>query len=160
MSKIFFLVFTVVLAISCRTNVGDGEKISNQAFVQDNASIFSDDETRKLTLKILNYEVKSTNEICIFTLDSIPNHEKPMYYATNLANNLGVGKKEKDNGLLILVSKYDRELAIVTGLETENYLTDYKCKVLIDSIIVPKFKKGEFYLGINNALDRIIYEWK
>ena len=148
---------TYLLAIfvfsSCKTKHNSE---LNQEVVQDYALMFSQTEKEALTTKIINYELASTNEICIYTIDSLPKNTKAIYYATNIANNLGVGKKEKDNGLLILISKYDRQLAIATGKSTEKIITDYMCKIIIDSTIVTEFKKGKYFNGINNALDSII----
>ena len=144
---------------SCKTNTEKYPSI-NQAIVEDYALIFLENEKAALTTTILNYEALSTNEICIYTIDSLPKNTNAIYQASNIAQNLGIGKKEKNNGLLILISKHDKQIAIATGYSTEKTITDYICKVIIDSIIVPKFKKGEYYNGINNALDTIIEKWK
>ena len=160
MKKSFlFLCFWIVVLSSCKTNTNNNSTL-NQAVIQDYALIFSQDEKEALTIKIIDYEAVSTNEICVYTIDSLPKNTEAIYHATAIANNLGIGKKEKDNGLLILISKYDRQLAITTGKGTEKIITDYMCKVIIDSTIVPKFKKGEYYIGIDNALDRIVEKWE
>lgn len=154
---IIYLIFVFILS-SCKTNTNDSPTLS-QAVVQDYALLFSNSEKDSLTQKIINYEAHSTNEVCIYTIDSLPKNTKAIDHATTIANTLGVGKKEKNNGLLILISKNDRQVAIATGKSTEEILTDYMCKIIIDSTIVPKFKKGEYFYGINNALDSIIKKW-
>lgn len=153
----FLIIFFVLFA--CKTNTNNTTTF-NQAVLQDYSLLFSDSEKDSLTQKIINYEASSTNEICIYTIDSLPKNAEAIYHATTIANNLGVGKNKKDNGLLILISKYDRQLAIATGKGTEKTITDYMCKVIIDSTIVPQFKKGEYYIGINNAIDSIIKKWQ
>lgn len=155
-SILFLIIFFVLCA--CKTNTNNTTTF-NQAVVQDYALLFSDSEKNSLTQKIINYEAYSTNEICIYTIDSLPKNTKTIYHATTVANNLGVGKNEKDNGLLILISKYDKQLAIATGKGTEKIITDYMCKVIIDSTIVPEFKKEDYFSGINNAIDSIIKKW-
>ena len=160
MKKSILYILLVSLAfISCKTKT---EEIleTNQSVVQDYAQIFSKVEADSLSKKIIDFELFSTNEICVYTIDSIPNNESALYYATKIANNLGVGKKEKDNGLLILISKYDRQIGIATGYRTENIFTDYMCKTIIENTIVPQFKNGNYYEGINNALDSIMTKWK
>lgn len=160
MRKSFLLLcFWIIILSSCKSNTNNNSTF-NQAVVQDYALLFSNSEKNSLTQKIINYESSSTNEICVYTIDSLPKNTKAIYHATNIAEHLGVGKKEKDNGLLILISKYDRQLAIATGKGTEKIITDYMCKVIIDSTIVPKFKKGEYYIGIDSALSRIIKKWE
>lgn len=159
MKNNLFIITLLTVLVSCKTKT-NSTTLKNQAVVQDYANFFSKEQKGSLTSKIINYEASSSNEICVYTLDSIPNTSSAHLYATLLANRLGVGKKEKNNGVLVLISKYDREIAIATGLETEKFLTDYKCKIIIDSTIVPKFKKNEFYKGMNNAIDSIITMWK
>ncbi|WP_298342262.1 TPM domain-containing protein [uncultured Algibacter sp.] len=153
------LYITILVLVSCKTKTNPNF-LKHHAVVQDYAHLFSYAEKDSLSNTIIDYEITSTNEVCIYTIDSLPKNVSVHDYATTLANRLGVGKKEKDNGLLILISKYNRDIAITTGYNTEKHLTDYDCKIIIDSTIVPKFKKGEFYNGINNALNRIIYKWK
>lgn len=82
-----------------------------------------------------------------------------MYYATKLGEQLGVGKKEKDNGLLIFLAKTNRKVAIATGIATEKILTDYDCRVIIDSTMIPNFKTGNYYRGLDLALDTIMKKW-
>ncbi|MEN3324996.1 TPM domain-containing protein [Mariniflexile soesokkakense] len=156
--NIIHILLVSFVIVSCKTKNKEVIHI-NQSVVQDYASIFSEFERDSLSKKIIDFENYSTNEICIYTIDSIPNNETALYYATKMANQLGVGKKEKDNGLLILISKYDRQIEIATGYSTEKILTDNMCKTIIDSTIVPQFKNRYYYEGINNALDSIIKRW-
>ncbi len=92
--------------------------------------LFSNAEKDSLSQKIINYEASSTNEIFVYTIDSLPENTSALDHATNIAEGLGVGKKEKDNGLLILISKYDRQLAIATGKGTEKIITNYMSQVI------------------------------
>ncbi len=77
-----------------------------------------------------------------------------------MSNEWGIGKAEKNNGLLILFSKSLGEIQISTGTGTEKILTDKICKKVIDQIIIPEFKKGEFHNGIKKGLEKLITEWK
>lgn len=156
-----FITYLVLLFTfsSCKTNTNSNSELNQAVVVQDYALVFSQNEKELLSSKIIKYEASSTNEICIYTIDSLPKNTKAIFHATNIANNLGVGKKEKDNGLLILISKYDRQLAIATGYGTEKIITDVVCQSIIDETIIPKFKETEYFIGINNALDSIIGKW-
>ncbi len=160
MKKSFlFLCFWIIIFSSCKTNNHDISKL-NQAVVQDYALLFSDSEQDALTKKIIDYEAISTNEICIYTIDSLPKNTNALYHATQIAEGLGIGKKEKDNGLLILVSKLDRNVTIATGKGTEKIITDKVSKMIIDSTMIPEFKIGNYFNGVDNALDRIIEKWE
>ncbi|WP_290697506.1 YgcG family protein [Lacinutrix sp.] len=157
MKKYFTFLICLLLFISCKKEVS--ETLIYNKVVQDYSNIFSENEEIKLSEKIINYEKLTTNQICIYTIDAIPNNETILDYATNLSNNLGVGTKEKDNGLLILISKFDREMAISTGIGTEKTITDSIAKAIIKETIVPKFKDSFYFKGINIGLDSIFLKW-
>lgn len=158
MKKTLFIAISILVLVSCKSKINPST-LKNQAVVQDYANLFHKTQKDSLSQKIIKYESTSSNEICVYTIDSLPKDVTVHRYATKLANTLGVGKKEKDNGLFILVSKYDREISIATGFGTEKIISDYQCKTIIDSTIVPQFKNGDFYKGINNAIDSLIVIW-
>jgi len=53
-----------------------------------------------------------------------------------------------------------RQIGIATGTGTELILTDKICKEVIDKIIIPKFKNGEFYGGIKKGIAELIAKWE
>ena len=65
-----------------------------------------------------------------------------------------------NNGLVIVVSKNLKQTAISTGFGTEKILTDLICKKVIDSVMIPEFKKDEFSTGIKKGLAELISKWK
>lgn len=145
------------MLISCKQN--NPKTIVAIDVVQDYSQLFSAEEKQTLSEKIINYEKKTTNQICVYTIDSLPQNTNSLYYATNLAMELGVGTKDKNNGLLLLISKYDRKIAIATGTETEKTITDLIANEIITTTIVPKFKENLYFKGVSNSLDSIIKKW-
>lgn len=129
-------------------------------YVNDFENIFTSEQRIKLDKRIGVYELETTNEIVIVTIDSIEPYENINDFATDLSNEWGIGKTEKNNGLLILFSKSLREIRISTGLGTEKILTDEICKKVIDQTIIPEFKKGNYYNGIEKGLTELIAKWK
>ncbi|MBC3847346.1 TPM domain-containing protein [Winogradskyella echinorum] len=162
--SIYFTISLVfLLCLNCKDN--QSEKLLDlpenklQFVVVDNSKLFSNIENDSLTHKIIKYEELTTNEIAVLTVDSIPTNTTIQYYSTQVANSWGIGKKEKDNGLLITISKYDRKVAISTGLKTEKTISDHECKVIIDSLMIPQFKNRNYYNGVNKALDSLFILW-
>ncbi|WP_052158361.1 TPM domain-containing protein [Lacinutrix jangbogonensis] len=155
--KDLILIFSVLVLISCKKETSS-TLIYNKV-VQDYSDLFSEAEEQKLSEKIINYEKRSTNQICVYTIDSIPNNEAIQNHAKNLANNLGVGTKEKNNGLLILISRLDRKIAIATGTGTQRIITDSFAKTIIENTILPQFKNSHYFEGISIGLDSIIVKW-
>lgn len=152
------IITCLLLVVSCNNNTS--KTSISDAVVQDYNDLFTATEEQKLSEKIINYEKLTTNQICIYTIDSIPNNEKILYHATTLAQKLGVGIKEKDNGLLILISYYDRDMAIATGYGVEKVITDSIAKTIIKQTIVPRFKDSLYFEGVTIGLDSIISKWK
>jgi len=161
MKKVYFIIFLITLFVSCKKHQSNLHlpKNEKQLIVLDSSHLFSFDEKNNLAIKIINYEKKSTNQIAILTIDSLPKGISLLKYASDVANFWGVGQKDKDNGLLIAISKFDRDIAISTGYGTERIITDSMCQRIIDYTIIPQFKTKNYYKGINNALDSIIYKW-
>jgi uncharacterized protein len=72
-----------------------------------------------------------------------------------LFNEWGIGKKDKDNGVLLLVAKDDHELRIEVGYGLEGTITDLEAGEIIDNIIVPRFKENDYDSGIYNGVVEI-----
>ncbi|MDG4714563.1 TPM domain-containing protein [Winogradskyella marincola] len=132
---------------------------TNQNIVYDTAELFSKTERDSLAYKIIQFEQQTTNQTAILTVDSIPKHMDIMAFGKEVANSWGIGNKEKDNGLLITISRYDRKIAINTGLGTEKTISDYECKIIIDSVMIPQFRKKQYYKGVKKALDALFALW-
>ncbi|WP_304143870.1 YgcG family protein [Mesoflavibacter zeaxanthinifaciens] len=156
--KYFTFILAFVFCISCKTKPQQTLK-HNQTVVQDYANIFSTVEEDSLTNFILNYEKLTTNEICVMTIDSLPANTKALRHATNIAQNLGIGKADKNNGLLLLIAKSDRQVAFATGYGTELVLTDSVCYHLIESTLIPNFKNKLYYNGVRQVLDSVKTKW-
>ncbi len=156
--KYFTFVLAFVFCISCKTKPQQTLK-HNQAVIQDYANVFSTVEEDSLTNFILNYEKLTTNEICVMTIDSLPANTKALRHATNIAQNLGIGKADKNNGLLLLIAKSDKQVAFATGYGTELILTDSVCYHLIESTLIPNFKNKLYYNGVRQVLDSVKTKW-
>ena len=110
--------------------------------------------------KFLNLKKNTTKQIAIVSIKSIGKYTDFDKFAIDLSNYNGIGLKEKDNGLSIVFSKNLRKIRISTGIGTEKILTDEICKNIIDQTIIPEFKDGNYYNGIEKGLTELIAEWK
>lgn len=102
----------------------------------------------------IEHQQKTSNQICIVTI-ARP-REDLADYAQDLANRWGIGKKGKDNGVVIVMSKASRKVRIATGLGLEEKLTDAMCKHVIDDKMIPKFRDGEYGRGLIDGVREII----
>jgi uncharacterized protein len=125
-------------------------------FTNDFALLFTKNQIKYLDKKIKAYENKTSIEIAIVTIDSIGlTKENLNDFATQLLNEWGIGKKYKNNGMLILVSPHLRTLRITNGYGIEKVLTDKETKQIIDKFFIPYFKKNEYYRGVLSGLNKI-----
>ena len=129
-------------------------------YVNDFEGIFTQDQIKELNDIISKQEKETTNEIAIVSITSFEPYETLFDYSLDLANNWGIGKKDKDNGIAIVFGKQIRQISIQVGYGLENKLKDEEAKKIIDNIIIPEFKKGDFFIGIKNGLIEIINEIK
>ncbi|AXO81323.1 TPM domain-containing protein [Olleya aquimaris] len=156
--KQFTLLLFFLTLLSCNSQTQNSSQ-QHALVVIDEANFFTRSQTDSISKIILDFEKQTTNQICVYIKDSIPNQENILAYATKLANNLGVGQAEKNNGLLLLISKGDRQVAIATGIETEKVITDIICYDLIENILVPSFKEERYFEGLLQVLDSVKVKW-
>ena len=128
--------------------------------INDYDSIFSSSQRKELSDIIYYYNIETTRQIVVVTIDSINPYSDIQKMATDLGKYWGVGTAEKDNGLIILLCKPCQKIGIATGFGTELILTDQICKNVIDQTIIPEFKNGNFYDGIKNGVAELIEKWK
>jgi uncharacterized protein len=123
--------------------------------VNDMAGFMSLSERDQLEAKLLEYEKSSSTQITVVTIQSIGLYE-PSQYGVELFNKWHPGDKEKNNGVLIFVSKDEKKINITTGYGLEGSLTDAMCGRIIRNEMAPSFKAGNFYEGFSRAADAVI----
>jgi uncharacterized protein len=111
------------------------------------ADILSPATETNLNQQISQLEAKNGSEIAVVTVPDTAPSASPKEFATTLFNHWGIGKKGKDNGVLLLISQGDRRVEIETGYGVEGILPDAKVGNIIQKDITPKFKKSDFNGG-------------
>lgn len=127
-------------------------------FVNDFEKILTKQEVKELTKIILRHEKKTTNQISIVTVKSISPYKEMFDFSFDLGNYWGVGQKDKNNGVLIVVSKELRKIRIQNGEGIEKILTDEETKTIIDNEMIVEFKNDNYFEGLKKGLESIIIE--
>jgi len=155
-SRLFKLVLAsfVFFALSLNANAyfNPGNPVG---FVNDYTDTIGGEQKQSLENKLSQIEKSTGNEIAIVIIknlqgDTIEN------FAEKLFKDWGIGKEKKDNGVLILVAKEDREMRIEVGYGLEGALTDAQSNWIINQVMKPAFRNNDFYKGIDEAADKII----
>ena len=131
------------------------EKPSEETSVYDYANIFNNNEKAYLTQKLVKYADSTSTQIVIATVSTL-NGDDISLTSANWGQKWGIGQKGKDNGILILVASEDRKIDISTGYGIEYRLTDLMAERILNRIILPEFKKGSYFNGLDKGTDAII----
>jgi uncharacterized protein len=131
------------------------DKPNPPKLVNDFAGILSNGNREALEEKLVAYNDSTSSQITIVTVETLGDYSVDDY-AVRLGRKWGIGQKEKDNGILILVAKDDRKVDIEVGYGLESFVTDYDSKHIIDELIAPAFKQSNYYKGLDDAVDRLV----
>lgn len=131
------------------------DKPNPPRLVNDFGDMLTADEESMLEEKLVGYNDTTSTQIAVVTVNNLgiyPVEE----YSLRLGRKWGIGEKDKDNGILILISKEDRKIDISTGYGVGQYVSDIDAQRIINELIKPAFKKGDYFEGINASIDRMI----
>jgi uncharacterized protein len=123
--------------------------------VVDQTGTLSSSDVASLTQTIRNFELRKGSQVAVLIVPTTA-PETIEQYSLRVAEAWKIGRKKIDDGALLVVAKDDRKLRIEVGYGLEGALTDVTSKRIIDEIITPRFRSGDFAGGISAGIDRII----
>lgn len=130
------------------------KKIKDQTSLYDYIGLLSPSQNKNLEQKLIRYSDTTSTQIVVAIINST-NGENINYLGAQWGHKWGIGQAKEDNGVLILLAKNDRKIAINTGYGVEHLLTDAMSKRIIERDIIPFFKKNDYYGGLNRGVDAI-----
>jgi len=135
------------------------EKPFPPRLVNDFAGMLSDQEINSLEEKLVAYNDSTSTQIAIVTVPDLHGYNKADY-AQRLAEKWGIGQKGLDNGVLILVKPKTEgssgQVQIVQGYGLEGAIPDILCGQIVDYEILPEFRNGNYYKGLDNATNTLM----
>lgn len=123
--------------------------------VYDEANLLSQQEKAKLNEKLIKFADSTSTEIEVIIIPSTKG-EDANFLATMFGEKWGIGKKDVDNGIVFLIATEDHTMSIQQGRAVEQYLTASVAGQILDYIVTPHFKKGEWYEGINRGTSALM----
>lgn len=153
MKKLFILVF-FLFGIYANAQFTIPKVPSFQTSVYDYADVLNPTEEKELENKLVRYSDSTTTQIVVITINDLKG-ESIGLLTPRWAQEWGIGQEKEDNGILILLSKNDREIWISPGYGVEDRLTAGINGELIRNIIIPEFKAGSYYNGLDKGADAI-----
>ena len=140
------------LTINAQFNIPEIPK--EQTSVYDYIDLLSANQKNSLEQKLIRYSDTTSTQIVIAII-STTNGENIGLLAPKWAHEWGIGQAKEDNGVFILLAKDDRDIWISPGYGVEHRLTAGIVGELIRNIIIPEFKQGDYYQGLNKGSDAI-----
>jgi uncharacterized protein len=123
--------------------------------VVDNAGLLTPAEKNTLTAILAQHESNTTDQIVVVTLKDLQGYDIADY-GYQLGRHWGIGQKGKDNGALLIVAPDERKVRIEVGYGLEGELTDKLSHDIIQEVILPRFKEGDYPAGILNGTKAVL----
>jgi uncharacterized protein len=123
--------------------------------VVDQTATLSSGDIAALTQTLKDLETRKGSQIAVLIVPTTE-PETIEQYSIRVADAWKIGRKKIDDGALMVIAKNDRHLRIEVGYGLEGALTDVTTKRIIDEVITPKFKAGDFAGGVTAGVNRII----
>ncbi len=123
--------------------------------VVDLTATLSADQIATLEQKLKAFEDRKGSQLAVLIVPTTQ-PKTIEQYALRVVEQWKLGRKKVDDGALLLIAKNDRKLRVEVGYGLEGALNDATSKRIIDEIITPKFRNGDFAGGISDGADRIL----
>ena len=123
--------------------------------VVDLTATLSSDQAAALEQKLKAFEDRKGSQLEVLIVPTTQ-PETIEQYSLRVVEQWKLGRKKVDDGVLLIVAKDDRKLRIEVGYGLEGALNDATSKRIIDEVITPKFRGGDFAGGISDGADRIL----
>lgn len=147
----------IFLIFFCGTIFGQfqiPEKPKKETSVYDYVNLLPDGQESALEQKLIRYSDSTSTQIVVAIISSTEGEDID-YLGAQWGQKWGIGQADKDNGVLVILARDDRRIAISTGYGTEGNLTDAMSKRIIENIILPRFRENNYYGGLNEGADAI-----
>jgi uncharacterized protein len=125
-----------------------------QTSVYDYADVLNPSEEKELEFKLIRYSDSTSTQIVVISVEDLKGEDIGIL-TPEWAQEWGIGQEKEDNGILILLSKKDRKIWIAPGYGVEERLTAGINGELTRNIIMPEFKAGSYYKGLDKGADAI-----
>lgn len=132
-------------------------KAQADVYVYDDDNLFDESVEGQLNSMLVELEKKTGAEFVVNTVKSLLGKEIEDY-SIKVANDLGIGKKDKDNGVLLLISRSDKRVRLEIGKGLEGVLNDSKCGRILDKYFVPYRDKDEYTEATKLTVQSVINE--
>lgn len=135
------------------------EKPKEQHLVNDFANVFTNQQKQALENKLLNFFVNTSTQITVVSVNDLNGYDEASY-AFELGEQWGVGNGKFDNGIVVLIkpktSSSRGRVFIAPGYGLEGVVPDATAKQIVENEMIPYFKNGDIFGGVDRATSVLI----
>lgn len=152
------LYFLLIILSKCFTSTQTQipiPTVKEGIYIYDQDNIINDDVEDKLNQILVEFEKKTEVEFAVVSVKSLLNHSIESY-SNNLFNTLGIGKKDKNNGVLLLFSQSDHKVRLEIGKGLENCLSNSICNQILTNSFVPYREINEYTKATELTVEAVL----
>jgi uncharacterized protein len=124
-------------------------------YVTDETGTLTKGQADTLRNKLRSFDDSTSTQIVVYMIHTLNGEPlESVSYSIAMKNKIGT---KNNNGVLLFIVKDDRKIRIEVGYGLESVLSDARAGRIIDNCIIPHFKKDNYYKGIDNGINEIIY---
>lgn len=157
--NVFFTFILILTGLTCALSQDLPSKPVPPRLVNDFVGSLSQGEQNMLEHKLVAFDDSTSTQISIVIVKDLQGYDKADY-AQRLGDKWGIGRKQLNNGILILVKPKTQdsegEVQIAQGYGLEGAIPDLTCSQIVDNDILPAFRRGDYYGGLNKATATIM----
>jgi uncharacterized protein len=151
-----FVLFGAIL-IGCTSSAASLPEFT--APVVDSIGRVSAEVETQINSELISFQQSGGPQIAVAVVDSTGN-ATPENYSIDLARSWGIGDKEKDNGVLLLIALTDRTLRIEVGSGVEGELTDVTAGRIVDSVMLPRLRANDVDGAVRDGARAVMQVWR
>ena len=153
---LFILLFSSVCLQAQIGKVVPKKPSATEGLVHDRTNTLTAEQESHLEEKLVFFDKNTSNQIAVVIIPTTEGYSIEDV-ALEILRTWGVGgQADKDNGIVLLIAKNDRKVRIEVGYGLEGAVSDFMASSIIDNDLLPNFKAGNYYRGIDEAIDALI----
>lgn len=146
----------ILILVLCTATIARGAETPYlTGRVNDYAGILSQSVKDSLGSILKDHELRTSNQVVVLTINSLEG-ESIEDFANKVFNEWKLGQKDRDNGILIVVVPGERRMRIEVGYGLEGVLPDISAGRIIQNVMAPLFREGDFNGGITAGVESVL----
>ena len=125
--------------------------------ITDTANVLSASDRRRLVEILARYEHETFHQIAVLTIPSLRG-ESIESFSFRVANSWAIGHKDFNDGILVTLAMKERKIRIELGLGMEKFITNATAQSIIETSMVPAFRKNDYAGGLESGLKQLMKE--